>query len=358
MGTSAYTELIYNPEGQVVAMHDRADITQRTFFVGGRAFAKHQDGKTYFMHPNYLNSSTYVTDETGARVQKTLFGPYGELVAGSATTKDKRYAGMEQRESETDLDPTPARMYENRLYRWLSPDPGPWRFLNPQSYNAYAYGLNNPLRYVDTEGETAQDRVNAAVALLGVPYVSGGMDAQGLDCRGLVYLAYDKDPDNHLDLNPNHFDYSKKLNSGVRYQQDIFQTQGEYTTDLTTAQIGDALFFARPNEAVSHVGLVVDVKDGEIYFIQAAGTIDKPKWVKVDHINLANPKWGEKYAAGLGRPWTPRPAHSQREYLWYVWRLYTSKLVSSHASSPNSEPIRTRPVGPGCLQRRDGTCVQ
>jgi hypothetical protein len=29
---------------------------------------------------------------------------------------------MEQRNAETDFDPTPARLYQNRLYRWLSPD--------------------------------------------------------------------------------------------------------------------------------------------------------------------------------------------------------------------------------------------
>jgi hypothetical protein len=52
-----------------------------------------------------------------------------------------------------------AREYDPSLGRWLSadsivPEPG-----NPQSFNRYAYVLNNPLRYVDPTGHFSEDEI-------------------------------------------------------------------------------------------------------------------------------------------------------------------------------------------------------
>jgi hypothetical protein len=48
-----------------------------------------------------------------------------------AAARDPRFAGMEQRDADTDFDPTPARMYQNRIYRWMSPDNRPPPIGNP-----------------------------------------------------------------------------------------------------------------------------------------------------------------------------------------------------------------------------------
>jgi RHS repeat-associated protein len=59
---------------------------------------------------------------------------------------------MQQRDAETGNDPTLFRMYESRLYRWLSPDPVAGDAYNPQSLKRYAYVLNNPVRFNDPLG--------------------------------------------------------------------------------------------------------------------------------------------------------------------------------------------------------------
>jgi RHS repeat-associated protein len=82
-----------------------------------------------------------------------------------------QFTGKE-RDVETGLDYFGARYFSGAQGRFTSLDSGPWLLLNPQSYNRYTYGLNNPLRYGDEDGETPQDRVNAAnrLASQNIPY--------------------------------------------------------------------------------------------------------------------------------------------------------------------------------------------
>jgi RHS repeat-associated protein len=87
--------------------------------------------------------------------------------------QSKRFTGKE-RDAETGLDYFGARYYGSRIGRFTTVDPSldqKAAFVNPQKWNRYAYGLNNPLRYVDPDGRdvsvalsftgtgwTAQDR--------------------------------------------------------------------------------------------------------------------------------------------------------------------------------------------------------
>ena len=48
------------------------------------------------MHPNNLGSTTFVTDETGATIQKTIHYPWGQAWATAGSLKDNRFASMEQ----------------------------------------------------------------------------------------------------------------------------------------------------------------------------------------------------------------------------------------------------------------------
>jgi RHS repeat-associated protein len=150
-GTS-YTELAYDSFGNMIALHNRTTFTQRTYYLGGRPFARHQDNKTYFLHPDHLGSTVFVTDETGATIQKTIYYPWGQAWATAGSLKDNRFASMDPRDAETGNDPTLFRLYNPRLYRWLSPDALAGNILNPQSLNRYAYVLNNPTNLIDPLG--------------------------------------------------------------------------------------------------------------------------------------------------------------------------------------------------------------
>jgi len=64
-----------------------------------------------------------------------------------------RYTGKE-RDTESGLDYFGARYYGSSMGRMMSPDPmlNSGRPDNPQTWNRYAYALNNPLKFVDPTG--------------------------------------------------------------------------------------------------------------------------------------------------------------------------------------------------------------
>ena len=64
-----------------------------------------------------------------------------------------------ERDNETGLDFFEARYYASTQGRFTSPDPlqASAKRRNPQTWNRYTYGLNNPLRYTDPEGEEPED---------------------------------------------------------------------------------------------------------------------------------------------------------------------------------------------------------
>src|SRR5271170_5868898 len=81
--------------------------------------------------------------------------------ATEACTTDYKFTGKE-RDSESGLDNFGARYDASTMGRFMTPDPlmASATVRNPQTWNRYAYALNNPLRYVDPTGmieESAAD---------------------------------------------------------------------------------------------------------------------------------------------------------------------------------------------------------
>src|SRR6266516_6904994 len=75
------------------------------------------------------------------------------MISLAMTSSDRGFTGKE-RDNETGLDFFGARYMSAAQGRFTSPDPllnsaKPWE---PQSWNRYTYGLNNPLRYTDPTG--------------------------------------------------------------------------------------------------------------------------------------------------------------------------------------------------------------
>ncbi len=86
---------------------------------------------------------------TGENSDTTRSGVYASVVCFSAS----RYTGKE-RDAESGLDYFGARYYGSALGRFTSPDPlmASAHASDPQSWNRYAYAMNNPLRFVDPDG--------------------------------------------------------------------------------------------------------------------------------------------------------------------------------------------------------------
>ena len=90
-----------------------------------------------------------------ARCGRGLRGAaWAEGVAAASPPAQTRLFTGKERDAETGLDYFGARYYRQDLGRFTTVDPHHvgGNILDPQSWNAYAYARNNPLRYIDPDG--------------------------------------------------------------------------------------------------------------------------------------------------------------------------------------------------------------
>ncbi len=239
-----------------------------------------------------------------------------------------------ERDTESGNDYFGARYYSSAMGRFMSPDPGPWQLENPQYLNMYNYALNNPLRYTDAEGETPEDRVLKAIQLTtqNIPYKSGGhSEATGLDCSGLVADVWKSDPDSVMNLSVN------GPGGGAANEASEFQNNGagQWSTDINNAQPGDAIFFANDSGTIVHTGIVVDIRDGKVYFVHAPKPGEK---VKPYYIKINNPKLGGEKFAGLGRSIENGHSSTSNSNKPNAWQRFTNWVSSLFSDQPPAEP--------------------
>ena len=140
------------------------------------ATAGAQETVVYY-HTDAIGSVRAITDSTGAEIARYDYLPFGELwpVSPPAPAEVRQFAGKE-RDSNTELDYVGARYYASQTGRFTTVDPGHvgGDIFNPQSWNAYAYALNNPLRFVDPLGmEPCQ------ITLTGADAAAAGIESGG-----------------------------------------------------------------------------------------------------------------------------------------------------------------------------------
>ena len=135
----------------------------------------HADTETYFRTTDHLGSTRLTTDEVGDVVARRDFFPFGERIdatlSGRGSVVDgtlvsfnsspgmrQQFTGQ-QRDDETGLDYFWARYMSPPVARFASIDPGMAgaKLAFPQTWNAYSYVRNNPLRYTDPTGMTEED---------------------------------------------------------------------------------------------------------------------------------------------------------------------------------------------------------
>ncbi|HKI80020.1 MAG TPA: RHS repeat-associated core domain-containing protein, partial [Pseudodesulfovibrio sp.] len=118
--------------------------------LGGRMLGQYKGGTTYMVHENALGSTSMLTGPAGAEKSDFVFLPYGNLwKAGPAY--EYHFAGFDFHGG-WGFYGTNARLYHWDLGSWLTPDPTGGDVTNPQSFNRYAYVLNNPATLTDPLG--------------------------------------------------------------------------------------------------------------------------------------------------------------------------------------------------------------
>ena len=181
--------LTYNDAGNRVKMHlSQNGATQLTrYYIGGQYELDSETGterlyiggdaysaasvyvkeagnwKIYYICRDYLGSITHVVNADGSLKQELSYDPWGRL-RNPGTQQiyavdnepvlflGRGYTGHEHL-TVFGLINMNARLYDPALGRFLSPDPYIQALDFTQNFNRYSYCLNNPLRYIDPDGE-------------------------------------------------------------------------------------------------------------------------------------------------------------------------------------------------------------
>lgn len=98
-----------------------------------------------------IGSVRMVFDAAGTVVGQATYHPFGTEIAGTSGMPAQRFTGQ-ARDHEAGLDYFNARSYMYRAGRFSTPDPLSGKIGSPQSWNRYAYSLNNGLSFTDPSG--------------------------------------------------------------------------------------------------------------------------------------------------------------------------------------------------------------
>ncbi len=152
-GTS-YKQVVYGPGGGKLALMSGQTLTKAFVPLPGGATAVYSSsGLAYYRHTDWLGSSRLASTPSRTLYSETAYAPFGENYAGSGTT-DLSFTGQNQ-DTVSGLYDFTFRKYSSGQGRWISPDPaglGAADPTDPQSWNRYAYVVNNPLSLVDPLG--------------------------------------------------------------------------------------------------------------------------------------------------------------------------------------------------------------
>jgi RHS repeat-associated protein len=112
----------------------------------------------FYLHSDHLGSTSLTTCgnsggcggvPNGGVVARQLYDAWGNVRSGGGLPTDIAFTGQR---SDTGLMYFKARYYDGAVGRFVSADTIVPDGHNPQQFNRYAYGLNNPVKYTDPSG--------------------------------------------------------------------------------------------------------------------------------------------------------------------------------------------------------------
>jgi len=206
------------------------------------------------------------------------------------------YNGKEL-QSDLDLDwyDYGARMYDPSIGRFMTIDPIAELY---NSYSPFSYSINNPIRFIDFNGEGPEDRVKSARSMTGIEYKQESetslrtgnktQDLKYMDCSELVSRVLDAD----------------QITQGVKHMnttklKSFLSNTEVFEHSMDNPQVGDIAMWK------GHVGIVTGVgEDGKIKLTHARG---KGKLSKENKYAIAPEDYRDSEFYGYYRPINETP---------------------------------------------------
>jgi RHS repeat-associated protein len=147
-------------------------------------------GQTEFEHQNWLGTERVRTTYNGGVAISIASLPWADGHTPSGDNGDQHDFALMDRDLEDNSEHAQYRQFSTNVGRWMSPDlyAGSYDLTNPQSFNRYAYALNDPANLLDPSGldptcVTDPDTNNTECTST---YVSCDTDPSASGCSGVV----------------------------------------------------------------------------------------------------------------------------------------------------------------------------
>ncbi len=155
-------QFVYSPVSQQpLAVMQGTTVNYASVHMPGNSYAVYANsGLWLYSHGDWLESTRLLSSPTRTAIPAMAYAPFGEGYSGGSTGW-LHFAGadastvFDSNNQTGSLNDFTFRRYSPGQGRWISPDPaglGAVDPSNPQSWNRYAYVLNNPLGGTDPLG--------------------------------------------------------------------------------------------------------------------------------------------------------------------------------------------------------------
>ncbi len=184
--SGSYTQIVYAPTGGKLALMSGQSLVKAFIPLPGQATAVYtSSGLDHYRHSDWLGSARLTSSPSQAYLSSVAYAPFGETYAQSGSA-DLSFTGQNSDTVSGDYD------FLFREYsmqgRWASPDPAGLAAVNPanpQSWNRYAYVLNDAVDLLDPIGLTVCDATgNNCYDSVTVTAGGGGGGGTGLSGGG------------------------------------------------------------------------------------------------------------------------------------------------------------------------------
>ncbi len=132
-----------------------SSFAEYVMFGGKRVARRDSAGNVLYYFSDHLGTSrvNVLAGQTTPCYDADFYPFGGERAYTNTCSQNYKFTGKE-RDLESGNDYFGARYYPSAMGRWISPDKpfADQHARNPQSWNLYGYTLNNPLRFIDSDG--------------------------------------------------------------------------------------------------------------------------------------------------------------------------------------------------------------
>jgi RHS repeat-associated protein len=161
-----YTQYVYASDRKLAQMNGQT-LTKAYVPLPGGTQALYAPNLGRYRIPDWLGSIRIESKSDRTWVWSGALAPFGERYAEAGVTSSHTFTAGHNQDTAPDLYDAPAREDHPSQGRWISPDPAGLSavsFTNPQTWNRYAYVLNNPVTQIDPLGLCGRggDNSNAA----------------------------------------------------------------------------------------------------------------------------------------------------------------------------------------------------